>query len=115
MYSDLDEEDYSGLDEINIEDYSDLDEEYGMPDYKPDYTSPDLNDNLSGDFDEVGDAAGMEDNTDYTGEEIGLDDFTGDEDGGEAEEEMDEVEIDLEEMKKEINNNIHTTLAKYFK
>jgi hypothetical protein len=28
---------------------------------------------------------------------------------------LDEVEIDLEEMKKEINNNIHTTLAKYFK
>jgi hypothetical protein len=30
--------------------------------------------------------------------------------------EMDsEVEIDLEEIKKEINNNIHTTLSKYFK
>ena len=26
-----------------------------------------------------------------------------------------EVEIDLDEMKKEINNNIHTTLSKYFK
>ena len=121
-YADLDEEaiddsmfDYKP-DYVSSElDSEDLDEKYGMSDYKPDYSKPDINDNLSGDFDEVGDAAGMEDNTDYTGEEIGDDDFTGDEEGGEVEDEIDEVEIDLDEIKNEINNNIHTTLAKYFK
>ena len=137
-YAGLDDTNYSELDELNIEDYSDLEEEKEMGGYKPDFVSsifdlegtddkygmflhspndskPDINDNLSGDFDKVGDDAGMEDNTDYTGDEIGDDNFTGDENGGESEEEMDEVEIDLDEIKNEINNNIHTTLAKYFK
>jgi hypothetical protein len=99
-YTDFDKEDLSGLGEeeemyeLNIADYADLDEEAiddSMFDYKPDYVSSDLG-----------------------GEEIATDDdLTGDEMG--TEDEIDEVEIDLDEMKNEINNNIHTTLAKYFK
>ena len=109
-YSDLDEEDYSGLDEFNIEDYVDLGEEEEMGGYKPDYVSSEL----GGDFDDV--ETYSDDN--YAGMDS-EDSFTGDEEGGEDEEdgeaEMDEVEIDLDEMKREINNNIHTTIAKYFK
>ena len=42
------------------------------------------------------------------------DDYFNDEE--ESDENMEnDVEIDLDEMKREINNNIHTTLAKYFK
>lgn len=88
-YSELDEEDYMGMDEINIESYADLDEEDEMGDYTPDYVSPELSEEES----EL-----SEDETELSEEES-----------------VDEVEIDLEEIKKEINNNIHTTLAKYFK
>ena len=96
-YTDFNEEDLSGLDneeemyEFNIDDYADLDEEAiddSMFDFKPDYVSPSLSGEESMEDEEI-----MED-----------DDIM-----------EDEVEIDLDEIKNEINNNIHTTLAKYFK
>ena len=106
-YTDFDEEDLSGLGEeedmyeLNIADYADLDEEAiddSMFDYKPDFVSPELSGN----------------------DEVQLDEYDMDEaemnyemaDDVEMEE---EVEIDLDEIKNEINNNIHTTLSKYFK
>lgn len=98
-YTDFNEEDLSGLedeiemDELNIEDYADLDEEAiddSMFDFKPDYVSPSL---------------GGEDMSD---EDMSTEDMS-------DEDMVDEVEIDLDEIKNEINNNIHTTLAKYFK
>ena len=63
-----------------------------MFDFKPDYVSPSLG----------GDEENMSD------EDMG-DENMSDEDMN------DEVEIDLDEIKNEINNNIHTTLSKYFK
>ena len=104
-YTDFNEEDMSGLDEeenmdeLNIADYADLDEEAiddSMFDYKPDYVSSDL----SG-HDEMADE-------DMNHDEMSDEDMSS-EDGD------DEVEIDLDEIKNEINNNIHTTLSKYFK
>ena len=98
-YTDFNEEDLSGLGEeedmheLNVGDYADLDEEAtddSMFDYKPDYVSPELSEM---------------DHEDEMEEEVNHED--------EMEEE--EVEIDLDEIKNEINNNIHTTLAKYFK
>ena len=115
-YTDFNEEDLSGLDneeemyEFNIDDYADLDEEAiddSMFDFKPDYVSPSLG------------GEGMDDDEDlhstFDGDNkfIGMSKPTG---GMEDDEIMeDEVEIDLDEIKNEINNNIHTTLAKYFK
>ena len=102
-YTDFNEEDLSGLDEeeemyeLNIADYADLDEEAiddSMFDYKPDFVSPELSGNDEVELDE------------YDMEEAEMADDV------EMEE---EVEIDLEEIKNEINNNIHTTLSKYFK
>jgi pyruvate/oxaloacetate carboxyltransferase len=75
------------MNELNIEDYSDLDEEEEMGGYQPDYVSSELGEEEIAEEEEV-----MHENP--------------------ADK---EVEIDLEEIKKEINNNIHTTLAKYFK
>jgi hypothetical protein len=101
-YTDFNEEDLSGLVdeeemyEFNIDDYSDLDEEAidnSMFDFKPDYVSPSLSGEES-----------MEDNEMMGDESMEDDEMMGD-----------EVEIDLDEIKNEINNNIHTTLAKYFK
>ena len=97
-YTDFNEEDMSGLgeeemDELNIADYADLDEEAiddSMFDFKPDYVSPSLG----------GDDMGGEDMSDEDMEDEDM---------------VDEVEIDLDEIKNEINNNIHTTLSKYFK
>ena len=97
-YTDFNEEDMSGLgeeemDELNIADYADLDEEAiddSMFDFKPDYVSPSLGDD------------DMEDE-DMSDENMKDEDM------------VDEVEIDLDEIKNEINNNIHTTLSKYFK
>ena len=92
-YSELDENDFIGLgdeeemSELNIEDYSDLDEEDEMGGYQPDYVSSELGEEEIAEEEEV-----MHENP--------------------ADK---EVEIDLEEIKREINNNIHTTLAKYFK
>jgi hypothetical protein len=65
-----------------------------MFDFKPDYVSPSL-----------GGEESMEDEEMMEDEEI----------MGDDEIMEDEVEIDLDEIKNEINNNIHTTLAKYFK
>jgi hypothetical protein len=117
-YTDFDEEDLSGLGEeedmyeLNIADYADLDEEAiddSMFDYKPDFVSPELsrndvdmdnNDDLHPTFDGDNQFAGMSKPM-------------GDMEDDEMTEE--EVEIDLDEIKNEINNNIHTTLSKYFK
>jgi hypothetical protein len=90
-YTDFNEEDLSGLDneeemyEFNIDDYSDLDEEA-------------IDDSMF-DF-----------KPDYVSPSLGEEESMEDEEIME-----DEVEIDLDEIKNEINNNIHTTLAKYFK
>jgi hypothetical protein len=104
-YTDFDEEDLSGLGEeeemyeLNISDYADLDEEAiddSMFDFKPDYVSPSLGGDSEGDMENEDSDTDMEDENVDTNM-------------------VDEVEIDLEEIKKEINNNIHTTLSKYFK
>jgi hypothetical protein len=104
-YTDFDEEDLSGLGEeeemyeLNIGDYADLDEEAiddSMFDFKPDYVSPSLGGDSEGDMENEDSDTDMEDENVDTNM-------------------VDEVEIDLEEIKKEINNNIHTTLSKYFK
>jgi hypothetical protein len=115
-YTDFDEEDLSGLGEeeemyeLNIGDYADLDEEAiddSMFDFKPDYVSPSLG------------GEGMDDDDDLHPTFDGDNKFVGmskpmvDMEDDEITEE--DVEIDLEEIKKEINNNIHTTLSKYFK
>jgi hypothetical protein len=125
-YTNFDEEDLSGLGEeeemyeLNIADYADLDEEAiddSMFDYKPDFVSPELGEQYN-DYAPDPDSA-YEDKfeTDFEPESgIGdaSDDYFNDEE--ESDEDMEkDVEIDLDEMKREINNNIHTTLAKYFK
>jgi hypothetical protein len=136
-YSDFNEEDMSGLEdeiemgELNIADYSDLDEEAiddSMFDYKPDYVSPELEEQYN-DYAPDPDSA-YEDKFDTDLEpEYGIgdadedyfndedeEDMDGDEMNSEMDDQMDtEVEIDLDEIKNEINNNIHTTLSKYFK
>jgi hypothetical protein len=129
-YSELDEEDYMGMDEINLEAYSDLDEEDEMGDYKPDYVSSELEElklmlKKPKNYDELPSTPKYNDSWGEEDEEPiwPVDDYE-DKDKG-VERELDEnemgskndkeIEIDLEEMKKEINNNIHTTLAKYFK
>jgi hypothetical protein len=102
-YTDFDEEDLTGLGEeedmyeLNISDYADLDEDAiddSMFDFKPDYVSPSLGGEEIGD-----DSNPQSDEMDMKDDEIM----------------EDEVEIDLDEIKNEINNNIHTTLSKYFK
>jgi hypothetical protein len=136
-YSDFNEEDMSGLEdeiemgELNISDYSDLDEEAiddSVFDYKPDYVSPELEEQYN-DYVPDPDSA-YEDKFDTDLEpEYGIgdadedyfndedeEDMDGDEMNSEMDDQMDtEVEIDLDEIKNEINNNIHTTLSKYFK
>ena len=125
-YGDFNEEDMSGLkdeiemDELNIADYADLDEEAvdgSMFDYKPDYVSPELEEQ-NNDYAPDPDSS-YEDKFETDLEpEYGIgdasDEYFNDED--ESDEDMEtDVEIDLDEMKREINNNIHTTLSKYFK
>ena len=123
-YTDFNEEDMSGLgeeeiDELNIADYADLDEEAiddSMFDYKPDYVSSDMGEQYN-DYAPDPDSA-YEDKfeTDFEPEHgIADGEMEDDSDYGDGDMEDDDVEIDLDEMKKEINNNIHTTLAKYFK
>jgi hypothetical protein len=122
-YSELDENDFAGLsdeeemNEFNIEDYSDLDEEEEMGEYKPDYVSSDLDElklmlKKPKNYDELPSAPKYNDSW---GEEDEEPIYPAKDYESEHEGDLDEVEIDLEEMKKEINNNIHTTLAKYFK
>ena len=125
-YTEFDKEDLSGLGEeeemyeLNIADYADLDEEAiddSMFDYKPDFVSPELGEQYN-DYAPDPDSA-YEDKfeTDLEPENgIGdaSDDYFNDEE--ESDEDMEnDVEIDLDEMKREINNNIHTTISKYFK
>jgi hypothetical protein len=104
-YTDFDEEDLSGLKddgelfEFNIDDYSDLDEEAldnSMFEFKPDYVSPTLDGDSETDMENENSDVDMED--EYVDKDMEK-----------------EVEIDLDEIKNEINNNIHTTLSKYFK
>lgn len=88
-YSELDEEDYAGLDDT---DYSSLDE-INIEDYA------DLDEEEMGGY-----------KPDFISSDLSEEEMLSPE-----EESVDEVEIDLDEIKNEINNNIHTTLAKYFK
>jgi hypothetical protein len=116
-YTDFNEEDLSGLEdeeemyELNISDYADLDEEAvdnSMFDFTPDYVSPSLGgEEMSDDDDD------LHPTFDGDNKFIGMSKPMGDMEDEEITE--DEVEIDLDEIKKEISNNIHTTLSKYFK
>lgn len=86
MDEEIDEEE---LMELNFEDFADLEDNSDSQEYRPEYVSPELE-------------MGEEEMEEEVEEEM-------------VPEEEDTYEIDLNELKKEINDTINNTLGKYFK